>query len=362
MRVLLFSLCVAFLLAVSGAAQAQSNDVRALYDRVDRLERDIQTLQAQLARGDTSALVVTSPTATHSANGGGGGAIGTSDRLDSLESQIQTMTGKLEEANHRAMLNAKQLERLQADMDLRFKELQSPASQTSPPQTMGPQTTGDAQPPGQVPGQAGDKGASLQMPAVTAGAEGGKPPMPPNNSAENPGLAPGPQVLGTIPAKDIKKGPDVVPEAPAPTKEAAKEAVAKELKDLAAPKDPKAAYNAAYAQFQARDFAGALTAFKSFIAKFPEHQLVPSAIYWEGESAYAQEDYKTAASYFGEGFRKYPNATKAPDLLFKLGQSFGQLKMTKEACRAYKLLSETFPDLSSRLKKASSAERSKLGC
>jgi tol-pal system protein YbgF len=170
--------------------------------------------------------------------------------------------------------------------------------------------------------------------------------LPRINRADGPVLAPGPQVLGTIASKDLKKGVEAPPAAaPAPT-----------------PKDPKAAYDAAYALYQARDYAGATEAFKNFIAKFPEHQLVPSAIFWQGEAAYAQNDYKTAASYFGEGYRKFPSSTKAPDLLYKLGKSFAQLNMTKEACRAFKLLSENHPDMPERLRKASSADRTKLGC
>ena len=349
MRVLKFSLCVAALLSVSGGAWAQSSDVRPLYDRIDRLERDIQTLQSQLARGNSS-LVVTSPSAQSAGTGAGGnggvisaGAAGLSDRVDNLEQQIQDLTGKVEEANHKAMLNAKQLERLQADIDLRFKELQPQAQ---------PQTTGDNQPAGQAVGQPGGQTQSASMPGVTPAPSKGQP-APPDNSAGSSGLAPGPQVLGKISPKDVKKGVETPPDDEADVATAA---------PANTPKTPKAAYDAAYAMYQARDYAGATQAFKAFAAKYPEHQLVPSAVFWQGEAAFAQGDYKSAASIFGEGYRKYPSSTKAPDLLYKLGKSFAQLNMTKEACRAFKLLGENHPDMPDRLRKASAADREKLGC
>jgi tol-pal system protein YbgF len=186
---------------------------------------------------------------------------------------------------------------------------------------------------------------AIAAPSAVAG--GKKQPTVPNNSAENVGLAPGPQVLGTISDKDLKKGAAAAPAA----------ATAKEI-----PKDPKAAYDAAYALYQSNDFAESGSAFKAFLAKYPEHQLAPSATYWVGESSYAQKDYKAALVTFAEGYKKFPNSTKAPDLLYKMGQSFAQVGMTKEACSSYKRLFDVHTDMPERLRKAATADKAKLGC
>ena len=324
MRVLILAIFMAF---TACHAMAQSSDVRPLYDRIDRLERDLQTLQAQLARGGTS-LVVTSPSAAVQNNGGGrvsAASSGLSDRVDSLEDQIRELTGKVEEATYKASQASTKLERFQADADLRFKELSEQLRALQPAAV-----TADAAP----------------APETPAPVMGGKKQIPPNNSAENPGLAPGPQVLGTISERDIKKA------ASAPAAAAAKDT----------PKDPKAAYDAAYALYQSNDFAGSAEAFQNFLAKFPEHQLAPSAIYWVGQSTFAQKDYKSALSIFADGYKKYPNSTKAADLLFKMGESFGQLNMTKQACGSFRLLFEDHKDMPDRLRKAATAEKAKLGC
>ena len=335
MRVLIVAIFLAF-----GAvqAQAQNADVRGLYDRIDRLERDLQTMQSQFARGGASSIVVASPSASSAGNstslGKGGMGAAVSDRLDSLEDQIRDLTGKVEEANHHAQQATTKLERFQADAELRFKELseQVRTLQAPPVAADVPEPVPEAKP-------------DAVVAAPPAG--GKKQPVPPNNSAENPGLAPGPQVLGTISDKDLKKAAAAAKNAPA-------------VKD--APKDPKAAYDAAYALYQSNDYDGASDAFKGFLSKFPDHQLAPSATFWVGESAYVQKDYKGALTAFADGYKKFPNSTKAADLLFKMGQSFGQLNMTKQACSSYKLLFEAHKDMPDRLRKAATADKAKLGC
>ena len=330
MRVLLSAIVVALAIAWCGPVSAQTSDNRALYDRVDRLERDLQSLQAQLARGGVSSLVLSSPSAPAvqaAAAPGPGGDF--SERLDELTEQLRDLTGKLEEANHKATQNAAKLDRMQADTDLRFKDIQQSIQQLSPQQQTNAATPA-AEPPPVAPEGSSKPGAA---------------------TADGSGFAKGPQVLGTISDKDLKKSKEDSPVAEAPRP------VAKPM-----PKDPKAAYDSAYALYQARDFDGAQDAFKAFRAKFPEHQLAASAAYWQGESAFSQKDFRQAVTTFAEAYKKYPNSTKAPDILFKMGASFGQLNMTKEACRAYRLLGEDYPDMPDRLTKAVKAEKTKLGC
>ena len=310
MRVLVLAI---FMVLTASAAMAQSYDQRAMYDRVDRLERDLQTLQSQLARGGASSLVVTSPAAQNVGNGrvnAMDGSVG--ERLDSLEEQLRQLTGKVEEATYRAQQASSKLERFQADVDLRFKEINDHLHPV----------VADAPAPA-----VGDKGV-----------------VPPKNSAENPGLAPGPQVLGSISDKDLKKAQANAPAA------------------AATPKDPKAAYDAAYALYQSNDYAGAGTAFQAFVAKFPDHQLTPSALYWVGQSTYAQKDYKTALTTFADGYKKFPTSTKAADLLYMMGKSFSQLDMGSKACSAISLLFKNHPDMPDRLRKAATADKAKLGC
>jgi len=58
------------------------------------------------------------------------------DRINELEDANRQLTGRIEEANFKAGQLAKQLDRMQTDMDLRFKELQGPqgGASTAPAQ------------------------------------------------------------------------------------------------------------------------------------------------------------------------------------------------------------------------------------
>ncbi|TAN55440.1 MAG: tol-pal system protein YbgF [Magnetospirillum sp.] len=311
---------------------AQS-DTRALYDRIDRLERDLSMLQSQTARGGST--VIRSPMA-----GGNDGSVAGNmasrleDRINELEDVTRQLTGKIEEANFKAGQLAKQLDRMQADIDLRFKEVQEARPQGSAAQ--------------QPPAQGG-----VSMPAPGATAPNGAPVLIPpkgvklgSNSADGEGPAPGPQVLGSMPEKDLKKAL-AKPPAEAP----------------AVPKDAQGAYDEAYSLAQKGDYDGAERSFQAFLKQYPTHQLAGNAQYWLGDIAFSQrKDFAQAAKLFGEAYKKYPKHTKAPDMLYKLGASFGQLDMKDQACRTYALLFAEHPGMADRIKRAATGDKQRLGC
>ena len=117
-------------------AMAQvSGDNLALYDRVDRMEQDLQTLRAQLASRETQAtIVVNSPYSILPPQASDtvdpvpaartlGGRL--SDRVNQSEDLLRQLTGRIEWVNHRIDQSAKQIARMQADVDLRFKEMKA---------------------------------------------------------------------------------------------------------------------------------------------------------------------------------------------------------------------------------------------
>ncbi|MGE5547351.1 MAG: tol-pal system protein YbgF [Solirubrobacterales bacterium] len=316
-------------LGLGSAPALAQYDNRALYDRIDRLERDIQVMQQNVSRGAASgARVITSPAA-------GGGAYDAQpqvapmssglvqrldDRVDQLEDQMRQLTGKVEEATFKAQQVSKQLERMQADIDLRFKDLQQGGGAAGQPAALGAPAAGGAVPPKANVG---------------------------GNSAEAPGGAPGPQILGAMPEKDMKKAlagkEPALP--PAPT-----------------PKDAQGTYDEAYAAAQRGDYAAAEKGFTDFLGRFGSHQLAPNASYWLGDIAYVKKDYGTAAATFLEAYKKYPKHSKAPDMIYKAGSSFGLLGKKKEACTAFAILFKEHADMPDRVKRAATAEKQKYEC
>jgi len=68
-----------------------------------------------------------------------------------------------------------------------------------------------------------------------------------------------------------------------------------------------------------------------FAVKYPNHKLVPNALYWKGEAFYAEKDYENAILAFQDVVDKYPKGDKAPDAMYKQGLSFLALKDSKNA-------------------------------
>lgn len=315
----------------AGSAHAQY-DSRGIYDRIDRLERDLQVMQAQVSRGAGGSTVITSP-----ALGGGssvtrspsepispGLATRLDERVDQLEDMVRQLTGKIEEVQFKNNQLAKQLERMQADIDLRFKDLQAAGGGAAAAPAAGQQN-------------------QVSMPGANAGS-GDKVNLIPPKGADAPGPASGPQTLGTMSEKDMKKATAAAPAAPA--------------KVL----DAQGMYDAAYAAAQAGDYASAERGFQDFLAKNPTHALAGNAQYWLGDIAYSKKDFSTAAATFLEGYKKFPKHTKAPDMIYKAGSSFGQLGKKKEACTAFAILFADQPQMPDRVKRAAVAEKQKYDC
>jgi tol-pal system protein YbgF len=335
-RLVLATAFAALMLGAAPVPALAQSDTRALYDRIERLERDLMTLQSQSARGGGST-VVRSP-AGNDGSVSGSTASRLEDRINELEDANRFLTGKVEEANFKATQLNKQLERMQADLDLRFKDLEAAKGASAAP----------AQP------------QSMSMPAASAPATtpSGAPVLippkgvrPGGNSADSDGPAPGPQSLGSMPARDLKKG------------EAEAQAQAAKAPPPAAPKDAQSAYEEAYGLAQKGDYDGAEQGFKAFLKAYPNHQLAGNAQYWLGDIAFSQrKDFATSAKLFGEAYKKYPKHSKAPDMLYKLGASFGHLDMKDQACRTYALLFAEHPDMADRIKRAATGDKQRLGC
>nr|WP_231920588.1 tol-pal system protein YbgF [Magnetospirillum sp. XM-1]CUW41178.1 conserved protein of unknown function \ len=325
--VLATAFCALMLGAAPNPAFAQA-DTRALYDRIERLERDLMTMQQQQARGGTTVV--------RSNDGSVAGTMASrlEDRINELEDANRFLTGKIEEANFKSSQLAKQLERMQADLDLRFKDLEAGKGASS----------SSAQP------------QSMSMPAASAPAttaSGAPVLIPPKgvkpgaNSADNDGPAPGPQNLGSMPAGALKKG----------------EAEAQGQAAKAPPKDAQSAYEEAYGLLQKGDYDGAERGLQAFLKAHPNHQLAGNAQFWLADIAFSQKkDFAASAKLFGEAYKKYPKHTKAPDMLYKLGASFGQLNMKDQACRTYALLFAEHPDMADRIKRAVQGDKQRLGC
>ncbi len=302
-----FHLCLVGLVAI-GTAQAQDNrDLRPLLDRLDRMERDMNQLQRQVYRGgSTSGAPVPAPSPDS------GTAVNLELRLDQLETQMRNMTGSLEEANYSIDQLKRRLDKLVADIDQRFSQLERPGAAGSPPL------------------------AANAAPAQGAGANPAAAPSQPGNLVAPP--AAGSQTASRAPAAPPQGG-GTLPSGSAQDQ-----------------------YNYAFGKLREADYPAAEEALRSFVQRYPNDALAGNAQYWLGETYYVRKDYNNAAATFAEGYRKYPQSGKAADNLLKLGMSLGNVGQKKEACLTFNQLAHDFPKASSNITERATQEKQRLGC
>jgi tol-pal system protein YbgF len=311
-------------------ARAQNDNVQELINRIDRLQRELVTLQRAYYQGKPTpgAAGQSGPAqAGRTTTGGLDSRVAArlEIRLTRLETEIRTLTGKAEELQHAAGQLVSRLSKLVSDVDFRLRTLEQGGTP--------PATAADQSAPGTTP----------QPPSPLATR------IPRTNSALN---AP-PQTLGTIPGLS-------------PDRTAAQWPTARLVQPSSQPKHPSTPeeqYNQATSLLlNDQNFTGAESALKTFIKSHPKHKLTGNAHYWLGETYYVRKDYKQAAFTFADGYQRFPKSNKAPDNLLKLGMALGQLGQAKQACTAFSRLLANFPNVGRTLKSRIQRQRQRYQC
>ncbi len=237
------------------------------------------------------------------------------DRAHDLEDSVRNLTGQNEELQHRiGELNDK-IDRQRKDFEYRLcmlaaQQLGSSTGQNDPNAVP---CAGSTTPPA--------SGTYAPPSGNTSGEQGSN--APAGDGAQH--LAPGPGVLGTLPAgTDSRAAP---PSAPAPD-------------------DTHVQFSAAMNLLAKARYDEASAAFRSFADTYPKDDLASQAVYWVGDIAYVQKDYGGAARAFAEVIKKYPTSVRAPDSMLKLGQALIAAGQKKEGCTALAALPAKYPKAS----------------
>ena len=242
-------------------------------------------------------------------------------RLDRMENQIRQLTGAIEQLQFRNQQLEGQLRRMQEDSDYRFQELGSKGS--ARPVRSGPPVT---PPTGAVPGKRGDA----------------------FDPTQNPNAPGAPQPLGSTVAS--------APLDPALRQPQTPPAVG------AVPSSPREEFDFAYSHIVRRDYGVAEESFRAFLLKHPGDKLSPEAAYWLGESLFQRQKFRDAAEAFLNVSTKFETSAKAPDALFRLGQSLAALGEKEAACASLGEVVRKFPKASANLKQSVEREQKRVRC
>lgn len=284
------------------AGFGQNEDTSQIMSRINQLETQVQTLSRSVYRdGAGGAAPVAAPVAPVTTDGGDTGNLASFDaRLSAVEEQQRRITGQLEQMQNDIQQMKDKVDKSSADNEMRFQQLQNGKG------TGGSYTAPSAQ----AHGDDGDADTGSSLPK-------------------------GSKVLGTMPAGATGSSGKTT---------------------------PQGLYDDAFNDIRDQNYDSASAKFQTFLSQYPKDALAPNAQYWLAETYFAKQDYRQAAKIFAQNYQQYPQGSKAPASLLKLGMSLGRLGKKDDACLSYAQLKKEFPgDQTPEIKKAS-AEMAQLGC
>ena len=249
-------------------------------------------------------------------------------KLSEIEKQFQDLTNKYEEINFKLDKLSSRLSKVQADNQLRFKQLERNSSISQ------------------------DQTSSIVS-------------IPESDLNNSNKILPGsskPQDLGSVTYKDMTdKSKTQAIQSVDTTKTVVTEIFESEEKIL--PKvTPKEQYEFATSFLKVGDYNMAERAFREFVETNPDHELSGNAQYWYAETFRIRQLYTDAASAYLEGYQKYPKSKKAPINLLKLGVSLVQIGEKDQGCLMIAGVKKQYPEATQSVLQKAKYEEKKFEC
>lgn len=249
----------------SGSVDAQSGRL-SLAERVARLEAQSQ------------------------GQGSGQSTVDLLNRIDDLQSEVQSLRGLVEQQAFEIEELKKRGRDQYVDLDSRISRLEgNPAPMTSAPPTepTAPIAPGQVQ---NLPDAPTAPGQLAMEPPLEPAADPAVPPPPPTPAAASE------------------------PEAPPATTTMIPQA------------GEQAAYDTAFDALREGRYAESARRFSAFLEQYPQGELADNATYWLGESYYVTQNYQIALDTFRSLLANYPQSAKTQDAMLKVGYCLYELK------------------------------------
>lgn len=258
-------------------------------------------------------------------------------RLGQLEEQIRILTGQVEGLQFQMTQMQTFLERMQEDYEFRFEQLEGGRlGKTEAAPQSGSETLTGGLPQSEIlttPESIDPNDPNIVIDPLAEGFELGSPGQP----------------LGTLPADALDLSGQPLD-------------LSAGTGSLVTEADATAQYRAGYEAVVRGDYVFAEDQFRQFVGLFPEHPQAPDATNWLGEALILRQAYDEAADVLLTGFEAYPNSSRAPDLLLKLGTALAGAGEMDTACRTFGEVQNRFPAMSPSFNNRLADEISKAQC
>ncbi len=316
-------------LGFGGTAQAQSTT--ALEARVDRLEREMRAVQRKIFPGGAGATFEPQITAEPGADPGALPASSPmadlTQRVAALETQVQTLTGQVEQNQYRIRQFEDAFNAYKRSTDARIKALEDNAASVGAP-------------------------AAADVPAAAVD-------VPPRG---NPRPDKPVTTAATAPPKPATTAPATKPAPAAATGSRAAQLAAIERPSTG--DEAEDGYLYGYRLWQGKFYPEARKELEQVVAKYPKHRRASFAQNLLGRAYLDAGAPSLAAVAFYENYKKNPAGERAPDSLYYLAQALAQLKKPpSEICKVYAELMQLYGDrLSDEMKAGVADGRARNKC
>ena len=312
------------LLALLAAWPAAAQTTSQIEPRVNKLEREMRAVQRKVFPGGTPNQVepqITAPTQPTEIPGSpSSGPLATlTSRVDALESQQQSLTGQLEQAQYKLRQLESAFEAYKTATDSKLKALEGAGTAPIAPAT-----------PGAV-AAAGDTSTDTAAPPTRGPGNGG----------------------GTLGGTTVR--PPVVT-APATTNDPARAARIVAIERPSSGDAAEDGYLYGFRLWSAKLYPEAIAALRPVVPKYPKHRRASYAQNLIGRAYLDDGKPSLASREFYDNYKNMPNGERAPDSLFYLADALTKLKKTNEACDVYGELSDVYGDKISAAMKADVAK------
>ena len=123
---------------------------------------------------------------------------------------------------------------------------------------------------------------------------------------------------------------------------------------------PEDQFQLAFDLLRNQRFEEAKDSFLLFIEENTDNTLSGTAHYWLGEIYLLKKEYREAALILAEGYQKFPQSIKAPDMLYKLSDSLVLIDKKNDACSTLIKLDKEYPN--NKLKSKVAKKVAELNC
>ena len=300
-------------------------DNHNIYEILEKLQNDIKTLEKAVYSGSLQLKNQSTSDLSFNSNNNSEDVLTRHLlKLSEIENQFQQLTNKFEEINFKLDKLSNRVSKVQADNQIRFKDLESISSS--------------------------DESTNKVTQKIKS-----------NEDLILPGSSQ-PQDLGSISYKDNTTNEASQQTQSIDTTATVVTEIFQAEETILPNEAPDKQYEFATSFLKVGDYSTAERAFREFVNTNPEHDLAGNAQYWYAETFRIRQLYTDAASAYLEGYQRYPKGEKAPINLLKLGVSMVQIGEKDQGCKMINGVERQYPKANQSVIQKAKYESQKFEC